>query len=149
MKKINIYFMLLGVGVGALISGLALKVYPVPKVEITDQEVIERAKDLGMVGMKEHIEKSSAQKELEAEAVDEQPLPIEASIAVTQGEGSEAVADKLLSAKLIEDKNDFILFVSEKKAGRSFRQGTYTIKSGSSYDEILSILTKGVYRYDQ
>lgn len=150
MKKVNIYFVLLGIGIGALISGMAFKMNPVPKAELTDQEIVERARELGMVGIKEHIENSSAQEDQDPqEDSKEERSPgeetVEANISVSQGEHSEAVADKLLNAKLIDDKKSFVSFVSEKNAGRSFRQGTYTIKSGSSYEEILSILTKGAY----
>lgn len=154
MKKVNIYFVILGLGIGIMISGLAFKMYPAPKAELTDQEIIERARVLGMVGIKEHIENKSAQEEqasqekaesMEVKEQESTETSGEVSIAVNQGESSEVVADKLLSAKLIDDKKNFVSFVSEKNAGRSFRQGTYTIKAGASYDEILSILTKGAY----
>lgn len=151
MKKLNVYFVLMGIGIGAMISGLAFKLYPVPKVEYSDQEVMERARELGMVGIKEHIENNSTEQTSEVKAEDQAekapvaPAPKQVSISINMGDNSEAIAEKLLEVKAIDDKKNFVNFVSEKNAGRNFRQGTYLVELGSSYEEILSLLTKGVY----
>lgn len=151
MKKVEICFILLGIGIGVMISGATLKMNPVPRIEYSDQEIIDRARDLGMVGIKEHIENNSEGEgasldKSKEKTIEESPAEVlEVKIEVLRGEGSSDIAKKLIASKLIEDEVDFVNFIVEKNAGKSFREGTYMIELGSDYESILRILTKGVY----
>jgi UPF0755 protein len=67
-----------------------------------------------------------------------------ATIEVTEGEGTKAIAKDLETKGLVVDKDTFYvrakLTTGEKKP---ILPGTYTLSSAMTYDEILSVLTAG------
>ncbi|HEY8363418.1 MAG TPA: hypothetical protein VIK77_11155 [Tissierellaceae bacterium] len=56
-KKIKIMYLLLGMGIGFIICSAVNTLFPVIKeAELSENEIIERAKELGMVSLKESLE---------------------------------------------------------------------------------------------
>jgi hypothetical protein len=54
-KKISYYFLLLIIGMSFIVSGVINIAIASNNIELTDNEIIERAKDLGMVEFKEIV----------------------------------------------------------------------------------------------
>ena len=67
-----------------------------------------------------------------------------AQITVTDGEGANAIAKSLSDAGLIDSTSKFTDRVIELGASSSLKTGTYTIKGGTSIDDIIGVLQAGV-----
>jgi cell division protein YceG involved in septum cleavage len=65
------------------------------------------------------------------------PVPI----TVAPGESSNAVADKLFAASLINDAGEFNKYLVEHKFDSAIQPGTFSIPTGTTYEEISKILT--------
>ena len=65
-------------------------------------------------------------------------------IVVVEGEGPKSVAKTLVDAGLIESASSFTERVNELGAQDSLQPGTYTLTSGQSIDEIVSVLSTPV-----
>ena len=63
-------------------------------------------------------------------------------ITIPKGSASQTVCDILLENKLIDDKKEFYTYVTDKKVETKLKYGNYEIPEGSSFDEIIEILTK-------
>ncbi|MCT4508736.1 MAG: endolytic transglycosylase MltG [Tepidibacter sp.] len=61
---------------------------------------------------------------------------------IKSGESAVQVATNLESLGLIKSQQDFLTKLEELKLGNSIKANTYKIKTESSIDEIISILTK-------
>lgn len=56
-KRIRIMYLVLGLGMGIVISSVIYSFYPVTKaIELTDDEIIKRARELGMITLKESLD---------------------------------------------------------------------------------------------
>ena len=63
-------------------------------------------------------------------------------ITVVSGEVCRDVAEDLEDAGLVEDAEEFRLYMGEQGYGRSLHTGNFVIPKGSSFEEIASILVK-------
>jgi len=63
------------------------------------------------------------------------------TITINAGDSASTIADKLLSAGAITDKQAFLAEVSAQKADSRLKQGTFSIPEGSSMNDIIAILT--------
>lgn len=74
----------------------------------------------------------------------EPPVPDNTPVTITIPSGSTGadVAEALLKAGLISDKNDFYTKVVEMEADTKLQAGTFEIPKGSSLEEIVNILTR-------
>ena len=86
MAKNKIYYMLLGIGIGILLTSAMNIVFNKPKaVEYTDEQIKEKAKSLGMISIKENIEKKEHEKDEKIEkATDEIEADKEKQIRIQQ-----------------------------------------------------------------
>lgn len=144
-KKVKLAYLFLGIGIGIIFVNVLYSFYPQIKyMDIGDDIIIERARELGMVNLKESINMDNLKDELiEEEEKEEVEEPkVEIKIVVESGSSLTSVARKLYRAELIEDMDEFILFVKEKKLDKKIITGEYKIESGSSYDEIIETLTR-------
>lgn len=157
-KKFKITYLLLGIGIGIILASTLYSFFPkIEYVNLSDDIIIEKARELGMVSLKESIElenidelneedtvevieNNSTGEYTETDVKNETKEGIE--IIVERGLGLTEVARMLYNANLIEDVNEFVLFVREKRLDRKIRTGPHIIKPNSSYDEILEILTQ-------
>lgn len=62
-------------------------------------------------------------------------------VEIPRGSSGSSIATILLDKGLIASKGDFLNRVEEKGLGPKLRFGNFTIKSGSSVDQIISIIT--------
>jgi len=63
-----------------------------------------------------------------------------ATITINAGDAASTIADKLLAAGAISDKQAFLTEVIAQKADSKLKQGTFSIPAGSSVNEIIAIL---------
>lgn len=64
------------------------------------------------------------------------------TISIPEGSLSGAIADILLEEKLIADKDDFLKTAKDLNLETKLKPGKFEIKSNSTYEEILKILSK-------
>lgn len=63
-------------------------------------------------------------------------------VSVVRGMSSDSVAKMLKNAGIIDDSKEFNNYIIDKGKASRIRVGTYSIKPGTSYDEIISIIAK-------
>lgn len=130
-------FILLGVGIGIIITNTVYCLNPIVEYkEYTQEEIIEKAKDLGMVFVKESIDVDNQSKEDYEEKSKKYLFVIE------QGDNLKEISYNLLEKGIIDDAEDFRNYAKEKGVSRKFRVGTYSLNYHMDYDEIINILTK-------
>lgn len=143
-KKIKTTYLLLGIGIGLIVASTLYSFYPkVEYMDLSDDIIIEKARELGMVWLKENIDIESINNRVTDEEIGETVKEIsEKEIVVESGSSLTIVVKKLYDANLIDDIDEFILFVKDKKLDKKIRTGRYKIKLDSSHDEIIEILTR-------
>ncbi|WP_313757096.1 endolytic transglycosylase MltG [Tissierella sp.] len=144
-KRIKLAYLTLGIGIGMIFTNILYSFYPnIKYLDLEDEVIIEKAKELGMVNLKESIEVENIKEDvIEEKKEDEVMEPImEIEIVVESGSNLTRVAKNLYNANLIKDVDEFILFVKGKKLDKKIRTGRYKIGSNSSYDDIIETLTR-------
>ncbi|TCU65358.1 YceG-like family protein [Tissierella praeacuta] len=144
-KRIKLAYLTLGIGIGMIFTNILYSFNPnIKYLDLEDEAIIEKAKELGMVNLKQSIEVENIKEDaIEEKKEDEVIEPIiETEIIVESGSNLTRVAKNLYDANLIKDVDEFVLFVKGKKLDKKIRTGRYKIKSNSSYDDIIEILTR-------
>jgi len=140
LSKSKIYYLLLGIGIGIVITSSIYFVTPNEKYkEYTNEEIIKRAKELGMVSLKERI--SIEDKDNQPSEQDE-TIPEKININIEQGDTTDIIAEKLFGIKLISDIGKFKSLVNDMKVETRFQVGSYDIDKNTDYENIIKILTK-------
>lgn len=130
----NIYI-LLGVGIGIIITSVFFMLNPKIKyVEYSNEEIMEKAKDLGMVPLKETLNNNGNEKETAGQTE-------EVEFTISPGQSLVEVADKLLEKEIIENKEKFIKFAMDNKMEKSVMPGDYILQKKLSYKIVLNIIT--------
>ncbi len=128
------------------------------QINISNEEIEERAKEMGMVYLNELPEKETVieitsndyleeNKEnvlddvKEADANENDSINV-ITVTIDRGSNATQVARKLYEAGIVEDKDAFNSYLIEKKKTTALRSGTYNIKKGLEFSEIADILTK-------
>ena len=62
-------------------------------------------------------------------------------VRVAPGDSATAVADKLLAAKIIADRNAFLNRLVERKMDTNLRVGEFAVPVGSTIDQVIDLLT--------
>ncbi len=151
-NKMNKLFLVLGLGIGLLISSLLNIAYPKIKyIPYTDSQIIEKARELGMVPLKEAISNSNSNNEEEIAATSstdsgKNDNPAEeknhtVEFVINKGDNSERIVNKLFEEGIIKDKEEFTKKIVEKELQRKFKHGVYELKIDMEYDSIIKILT--------
>lgn len=157
-----------GLGIGILVTAVLMGVTMNGRTEkLSDAEIIERAKALGMEEKYETtvlaktvseneteettgsdiISENSAEQKPEQEPVqeeqpeDEEPTAETVQITVYGGEGSQAVARKLKDAGLIEDASAYDKFLCSNGYDKKICTGRHTLPVDASEKEIAEIIT--------
>lgn len=156
---------LLGIGIGCIISAFLVSVFGAGT--LSDEQIVARAAKLGMVkpnmpwnGTAQEIPPADttqppvAETAADSENKQETPVtapiappaptapaaPATASITITDGMGSEAVARVLEKKGVVKDQYEFLEVVNSHNAQRRLQTGTFTVPVGGDLDEILNIL---------
>lgn len=99
-----------------------------------DKEEKEETKD-------EKKEDKNDSKEKEKEKSDKKSEET-VTVSIPEGSLSEAIADILFEEKLIKDKGEFLKTAKDLNLETKLKPGKFEIKSNSTYEEILQILSK-------
>lgn len=154
MAKNKIYYMILGIGLGMIISSAMNLAFNKPKmVEYTDEEIKEKAKSLGMISIKENIEnkQNEKQEEIKQEPIEESKRETNRedktpskkgykSITIAKGDDANKVIEKLRDQGLIDNSDDFRNLLRKYKLDTKFTTGTHQINIESSKEEIIKKL---------
>lgn len=164
INKKNIIYLIFGLGLGIIITNVLHSAYPKTEfVDLGENEIIERARDLGMVLLKESIELGEEAKEdkvdelektikkleeelneleeIEVEEPEDENIPEEKEVVISSGSNLTEVAKQLYDMDLIDDEEEFIKFVIRENLSRKIITGKYKINNNSSYSEIIYTLT--------
>ncbi|SHI03084.1 endolytic transglycosylase MltG [Sporanaerobacter acetigenes] len=139
--KLKIVYMILGIGIGIILTSFVFAMKPNVKYkEYTNEEIMDRAKELGMVSVKENINVDDVRENLKEDIELENNSEI--TIKIGNNETLSKIADGLFESEIIDDKGEFIQFVKDKGMETKLRPGTYSLKKNMSYTSIIKILTK-------
>lgn len=143
-RRYKLSYLILGIGIGILVTSTLYSNFPnVKYVEFTDDIIIEKAKELGMVNLKESINLdnlSNNEKKVKDETVTEKEEYIKFEI--IKGETLEDVASNLFNLGIIDNKKEFIQLAEDKTLDKMFNYGVYELKFNLSYSTIIKILTE-------
>lgn len=141
MKR-NVYdfYILLGVGIGIIVTSLFFFLKPNVKYkEYTNEEIIEKATELGMVTIKESLN-TNRKENIEKEETQTKTQK-EIKFTVSSGQPLVEIANNLFKSGIIEDKEEFIQFVKDNNMDKRLLPGDYVLKSNLSYTTIMKILS--------
>lgn len=149
-RRFKLTYLTLGIGMGIVIASTLYTFYPqVRHEELSDDIIVERARQLGMISLKESINTEEIEKDIIEEEIEEETdkdIVIEEDkyieFIVERGENSYDIARNLFAFGLIDDEEEFEALAQEKMVDRKLKYGKYKIKTNSSYDTIIKVLTK-------
>lgn len=142
MKKIKLTYLLLGMGIGViLVNSLYLLCPKIEYIDLSDEMIIDKAKELGYISLKENIMKENkSEKNLEFERIGKKEKSVE--IKIEEGDNLSDIAEKLFKTNLIDNKKEFILLAEDKMVDNKFAYGVFNIKYNTSYSTIIELLIK-------
>lgn len=178
-------YYLRGLGLGIIFAVIIMTIgFHGNKQSMSDTEIIEKAKTLGMVEAKkssgtvadeynsEKTDSSAAnsddssqkaeaeqdsrtpqedtQQEAVVPAADVQPETVAPqdtatttyTITVTRQDTCRTIAEKLKALGLVDDAEQFRIYMGQKGADHFIADGDHSIPQGASYDDIITILTQ-------
>lgn len=162
MDKNKKVFLLLGLGVGIVVTNILNYIYPkIQYEELPDEIIISRAKELGMVTLSESLTLTKEQEEKEKKHVkdteekenedqekeleeENKPKKSKESIEfiVNKGESLSIVAERLKEQGIIEDENSFKDYVVSKEMQSKINYGRFNLNKDDSYEDILKKLVE-------
>lgn len=170
MDKRNRKYILLGLGIGIILTNIIY--YYNPRIEmekLDDSEVIERARELGMVTMKESIKTEGSEKinlepvqgvesmeddiiedaqteDANVESPKESNTKVEDKknivFKINSGEGLGEISRELKESGIIEDVEAFKDRVYERKVSKKLQPGEFELNKDMTFDEIIDNIIK-------
>lgn len=160
----NLRYYFRGLGTGIFIAVLALQIFTKPSIEqnLSEQQIRDRAKALGMVEGPVYLEELdvlSVNDLVSENAVisDNATTPDDASksanttqptvkelvvVAVLPGEGSYSVAKKMYELGLVENAEEFDEYLCDNGYDKKLVVGNHEITTGDSIDEMATTLCR-------
>ena len=160
-------YYLRGLGIGIVVTAVIMTVALSKKQPMTDDEVIKRAKELGMIEntiikdvaiQKEDEEVKEENKEETQEEVQEIPeeteeeLEVEdeteseseevVTVSVVSGDSSWSVAKRMEEIGLVDSAKDFDIFLCGNVYDKRISVGTYEIPKNATWEEMARIINK-------
>lgn len=136
-NKYKILFLILGIGIGIILTNMIYYVNPVIEyVECSEEDIISKAKDLGMVFVKNNIETNSNKEELNKAEVKKKKFTVKS------GDTLDEISERLYELGLIDNAKNFCQYSTAKGVAKHLRTGNYVISSDFDYETIIKILTK-------
>ena len=154
MIKNKIYYLLLGIGLGIIItSSMNIVFNKAEKIEYTDEQIIEKAKSLGMISIKENIENNDKEKNNEVKLEPQTKLDVkefpETRTTVNEGnkmitidsdDTASSIISKLKKNNIIENEERFKALIMEHNLQKKLKTGVYDMEINSTDKEVLKIL---------
>lgn len=171
MRNFHIKSLILGIGIGVVLTSIVSLIYTagIANVKMSNQEIIDQAKKLGMVEDTQLIKNSSNASEPQIETskqasnikpsedkvTTQQATKLDTAvsnensntgdqvimISVNPGEASEVVADRLLKEGLISEKAAFLKELGDMGLTSEINVGEFKIKKGTEMKAIIKIIT--------
>jgi hypothetical protein len=162
---VKLKYYLRGLGIGIFLTSIIFMIgmYVNRKDLFSDEEIMVRARELGMVmedaepktldelekEQKENQEKKKAQDSSKSQETkkakennSESPQTVkQVEFDVLPGEYSDTISKKLFDAGLITNESEFNQFITDSDYDNFIQPGTFTIPEGSTYEDIAKILT--------
>lgn len=139
-RNVYNYYILFGVGIGIIVTSVFFFLKPNVKYkEYTNEEIIEKATELGMVTIKESLN-TNRKENIEKEETQTKTQK-EIKFTVSSGQPLVEIANNLFKSGIIEDKEEFIQFVKDNNMDKRLLPGDYVLKSNLSYTTIMKILS--------
>ena len=169
-----------GIGIGVIFATLVLSISfyfgrtDFSSKEMTDEEIIEKATELGMVMPEDEASEEETQDETseeDAAAPEEQPTEEAASeeieetdaenepvvessestvkyipFTVNSGESSDTVAANLYKAGLVDSASEFNDYMNTLGVDNRIQSGTFYVRADSTYDDIIVLLVNKDHR---
>ena len=171
-------YYLRGLGLGIIFAVIIMMIgFHDNKQSMSDTEIIEKAKTLGMVeaknisgtvadeynsektdssatnsdasSQKAETEQEDTQQEAAQPAADAKQETVEPqdavttyTISVTSQDTCRTIAEKLKALNLVDDAEQFRIYMGQKGADHFIADGEHIIPQGASYDDIITILTQ-------
>ena len=155
-----------GLGIGIIFGALImLAAYLTSgKGSLSDEEVMKRAQELGMVKKSEYVldsevtseettteavtteasvatEKATEEATTEAATTEQTDAKTKATITVSGGMSSETISSLLENAGLVDSASKFNSFLVQNGYDKKLETGSFDISGGMTYEEIARILT--------
>ncbi len=111
------------------------------KEQLTDEEIISRAARLGMSFVQVVATEQTAEQPATQQPTPQPSAAGKISVTIMAGMPAVQVAEMFQQNGVVSDANDFKLYLIEQAATRELRSGNYNIPVGSSYEQILDIIT--------
>ncbi|MTI57329.1 MAG: endolytic transglycosylase MltG [Geosporobacter ferrireducens] len=145
LDKKNLRILLLGVGIGLILSSsLNLFFQSSNQKKITPEYIRAEARRLGMIEPKKYFDKSVTDQN---QTADNQQLEIEEEAAVVivirKGNTSEDVAKLLKENNLVESENMFLNRIYARKAASKLQTGSYAFNKNMTVDEMIDAMLIG------
>ncbi len=177
----RIKYFIRGLGMGILFTAFCFILIKGGKgnsLQITDAEIVKRAKELGMVeklddtlnrlegntkAPENTIEPEETTKPEETIKPEESKAPVKTTkpngqssdttvdfiiVKIADGDTSEAVSRKLEGAGLIDDYRNFNEYLKERNMQSKMQVGTHQIKVGASFKQIAEQISRYPKRYE-
>ena len=171
-----------GIGIGVIFATLLLTISfyfgstGISSKKMTDEEIIEKATELGMVMPEDDSEEQENQEEATEEPEDanseaqstEEEIPEESTeesevenepvvessettvkyipFTVNSGESSDTVAANLYSAGLVDSASEFNDYMNTLGVDNRIQSGTFYVRTDSTYDDIIVLLVNKDHR---
>ena len=130
-RDIYYFYILLGVGIGIIITSVFFILNPYVKYkEYSNEEIIEMASELGMVTVKESIGTNNEKEMVEGK-----------TFTIRPGQSLIEIANNLFENGIIEDKKEFVQFIMDNKMEKRLLPGDYILEKNLSYSTLMKILT--------
>ncbi|NLJ78390.1 MAG: endolytic transglycosylase MltG [Tissierellia bacterium] len=140
-NRSKLLFLVLGIGIGITIANTIHTFYPaIEYIEYSDEEITSRAKDLGMVFVKESIDVDSTKEKPNKELDKDSEKGIE--VTVQAGDTLMVIAQRLYELELIDNAKSFSQYAKAKNVDKHLRAGNHMIPYNLDYEAIITILMR-------
>lgn len=131
---------LVGLGGGLLVAALAVSLVP---RELAPQQIA--AKDPAPATpaptQQQTPTPAGTPAPAPAPAKQEPPKPVNVNFVVAEGDTADVIADKLKTAGLIADTEQFLKRLASLELDTKLKAGTFVIPTGASIDKVIEVLT--------
>lgn len=157
LNKTKLYYILLGIGIGTILSGALVISRPNVKYkQYTDEEIRELARNLGMISIKDSItiedkkdnnktDESNDTKEQDTESNEDSQEGKEVTkvtFRINKGDSSEVIINNLFKEGIIDNKGEFREIIMLNKAEKNISYGIFELEKGMDYEELIKILVE-------
>ena len=142
----DIKSILLGIGIGIILTAMIGMVYSKGSEEMSKDEIIQKARDYGLVEKNIFVEEIDSLILSDEKKSNENVNKLKKSndiieLVIERGDTSEIVANKLMKLGIISNKLGFEENLSKKDLAKRIKVGVYEINKDAKISEIIELIT--------